>query len=96
MAQKKCRSMSEWANDKNGPICKPCIMPVLISWYETELEDQGRKDLADKLHKAKMKPSATPEGIAVMLDNIKTQIIPNNRLYQKLIEFDCLCQEYKE
>lgn len=83
--------MREWiAQDTGKESCRPCMLPPMVSWYESELEEQGRGDLAGKIKKTRMAKDTSPEKVAGALDFVKTQV--QGSLLDRLKEFDCSCQ----
>ena len=34
------KSMEAWTKEK-GETCRPCVIPVTMQWYYTELKDKG-------------------------------------------------------
>lgn len=70
--------------------CRPCALPVVCSWYEDELKEQGKTKLAAELAALRESEGVTPEMIAEELDKIKSNL--KGELKERLKEFDCSCQ----
>ena len=83
--------MADWVNkDKGDDFCRPCIMPVTISWYKDELKEKGFTDLGNQLTQAQ--ESGDPAAVAEVMDSIKEQV--PHALRHRLLEFDCATQEF--
>ena len=84
-------SIEEWIK-RDGKICRPCVLPLLASWYVSELEETGNKEHSDLIRRLAEKVNLSPEELARELDNIKT-IIKDPKLAARLREFDCSIQK---
>ena len=86
-------SMSKWIQegDKNEE-CRPCLLPPLIQWYKEELQEKGFEELSSKIKEAT--DSGDPVKIAEVFDAIKDKV--PNELKERLKEFDCHIQLFKE
>lgn len=73
---------------RKGELCRPCILPLGMAWYYTELRDKGLGDLADKLDR--VKDSGDPGQVAALMDDLKAQVPEEVRA--RLRDFDCTMQ----
>jgi len=83
--------VADWIK-REGKICRPCVLPVLVSWYVSELEETGNRDLSIRIKQLVEDPNLTPEQTASELDNIKT-LVKDPKLAARLREFDCSIQK---
>jgi len=83
--------LTEWIR-REGKICRPCVLPVLASWYLSELEERGNKEHGDMIRRLAEKVNLSPEELAGELDNIKT-LVKDPQLVARLREFDCSIQK---
>jgi hypothetical protein len=81
--------MEEWIGE-DASFCRPCILPVNISWYKDELKARGLTDLAGKIEQAQ--DTQDPAQVCKVMDEVKGQV-PNDLRY-RLLEFDCATQEF--
>ena len=92
-------TMEEWIRQedpkKDDPEqCRPCRLGVTSSWYFNELQDRGRKDLAEKLEQVVMKEDdpEMPLTLCKEFDRIKDVVeVP---LRERLKDFDCATQSF--
>jgi len=82
------RPMKEWVAEEDPDSCRPCVLPVAMSWYYEELTDRGLGDLAQELDT--VKDTGDPDQVAEMLDSIKERVDPEVK--NRLLEFDCATQ----
>lgn len=84
--------MKVWVAEDTGKkeSCRPCMLPPVVSWYESELEETGRADLAGQIKKTRLAKDTTPDKVAGVLDFVKTQV--QGSLLDRLREFDCSAQ----
>lgn len=87
----KLLSMTSWISGMTEEECRECELPVCMNWYYTELEEQGRKDLAEKLDV--IRQTGVPLEVCKFLDLIKDQVTPELR--ERLLEFDCATQSFE-
>ena len=83
--------ITEWIKGE-GKVCRPCVLPVLLSWYVSELEERGSKEASEKLRQLAEKVDLTPQELAQEMDNIKATI-KDPKLAARLREFDCSIQK---
>jgi len=86
--------MAEWIQkDPNNPdICRPCMLGLTANWYEDELKEQGKEDIASDLLQFRQTEGVEPIQVAQKLDEIKEQA--EEPLRNRLLEFDCATQLY--
>jgi len=84
------KSMTEWVKEK-GETCRPCVIPVTMEWYYSELKDKGWNDQAAKVEAAQ--EVGDIEEVGKVLDKIKEEVTPEMR--DRLLEFDCATQQLK-
>jgi len=82
------RPMKEWVAEDDPDSCRPCVLPVAMSWYHEELTERGLGDLAQELDA--VKDTGDPDQVAEMLDSIKERVDPDVK--NRLLEFDCSTQ----
>lgn len=82
------RPMKEWVAEDDPDSCRPCVLPVAMSWYYEELNERGLADLAQELDT--VKDTGDPDQVAEMLDSIKKRVDPEVK--NRLLEFDCATQ----
>jgi len=85
----KLAPMEDWIGE-DAPFCRPCILPVNISWYKDELKNRGMAELAGEIEKAQ--DTQDPAQVCKVMDEIKGKV-PNDLRY-RLLEFDCATQEF--
>lgn len=73
-------------------ICRVCVLPLLVGWYRSELEETGNGDYGKKLSELVDKEDVVPEEVASELDNIKKDV-KDEKLRSRLKEFDCAVQK---
>ncbi|MEM2905028.1 MAG: hypothetical protein QW587_04735 [Candidatus Bathyarchaeia archaeon] len=95
MSGKQCTTMSNWIKEGGQKICRPCVLPILIQWYQSELTESGREHLARRLSKLVDKADLAPEEVAEELDRIK-ETVDDASLKLRLREFDCTIQASEE
>lgn len=80
--------MKNWIADDPDPSdeenCRPCALPVTITWYADELKERGRADLADELERTGV--ALPPLTVAEEMDRIKAIVEPETRA--RLEDFD--------
>lgn len=84
-------SIAEWIKGE-GKICRPCVLPVLVAWYVSELEETGNKDAGDRIRQLAEKVNLSPEEMAAELDSVKA-MVKDPKLAARLREFDCSIQK---
>jgi hypothetical protein len=89
----KVESIEDWINrgDKDGN-CPPCLIKPLASYYVGVLEEARLQDKAENL-------KSVFEGgdiltIAQTMDKIRSEV--ESELKEKLRDFDCMAQSFKE
>jgi hypothetical protein len=89
---KDIKPMKDWATSpsKNKKMCHSCMIGVPANWYEAELRDNGRGDLADELESHRVSETATAESVAKKMDDIKDRV--DQPLKERLLELDCTTQ----
>lgn len=89
---KNTEPMADWVNkpEKNPDMCHPCMIGLPANWYETELKEQGRADLAEELEQHRTGPDATADSVAAKMDDIKQRV--DQPLRDRLLELDCMTQ----
>lgn len=92
-------TMEEWIRQddplKDDPEhCRPCRLGVPANWYYNELQDQGRKDLAENLEKiaGKEDDPELPLTLCKEFDRIKAVV--EEPLRERLKDFDCATQSF--
>ena len=89
--------MVDWIKREDpGVSCKPCLLGLLASWYASELQETGRKDLAAEIESASDFGDLEPEQFCKTLDEVKCKLSDNVELRTRLREFDCTVQNFKE
>lgn len=88
----KCdpRPMGEWMKEDDPDVCRPCVLPVTMSWYYNELNERGLETLAQELDQ--VKDTGDPQKVAETLDSIKERAGPD--VAERLREFDCATQQF--
>jgi hypothetical protein len=86
-------SLVDWIKNepKTKEACRPCALPVLASWYKSELDETGNKGESEKIIKLAENVDATPQMLAAELDRIKADV-KDEKLRARLKEFDCSIQ----
>lgn len=82
--------MRDWIKGE-GKVCRPCVLPLLASWYVSELDETGNKNASEQIRQLAEKPSLTPEEMATELDNVKASV--DAKVSTRLREFDCAIQK---
>jgi len=92
-------TMDEWIRQddplKDDPeYCRPCRLGVTANWYFNELQDQGRKDLAENLERLATNEDdpEMPLTLCKEFDRIKTVV--EEPLRERLKDFDCATQAF--
>ena len=85
----KLAPMEDWIGE-DASFCRPCILPVNISWYKDELKNRGMAELAGEIEKAQ--DTQDPVQVCKVMDEVKGKV-PNDLRY-RLLEFDCATQEF--
>jgi len=100
-AKRQCPefAMEEWIRQddplKDDPEhCRPCLLPVTANWYFNELQDQGRKDLAENLEQIATNENdpEMPLTLCKEFDRIKDAV--EEPLRERLRDFDCATQSF--
>lgn len=87
------RGMKEWIEDGGDESeCRPCLLAPVLRWYRDELQQRGLNELAHEMEMAI--EGADPLVIAEKFDDIKNKV-PDD-IKERLKEFDCAAQLYKE
>ena len=81
--------LTEWVK-RPGKICRPCTLPLLTSWYVSELEEAGDRLNSNRLKQLAENPDVTPDQLAAELDNVKNSV--SKPMKDRLREFDCSIQ----
>ena len=88
----KLQSMQDWIEGSNSEEeCRPCALGPVLQWYESELNEAGKPELAQLLQKFKEDDTLTPLEVAETMDRIKDEA-PD--LAERLKEFDCTAQVF--
>ncbi|KKL54353.1 hypothetical protein LCGC14_2266290 [marine sediment metagenome] len=82
------RPMEEWVTEDDPDSCRPCVLPVAMSWYAEELRERGLNVLADEVDQAGRDGDVA--GAARALDSVKERVDPDVKT--RLLEFDCATQ----
>lgn len=88
-------TMKEWLEKQEhveGEPCRPCLLGPVAQWYYSELMENDKGQLADRLE-AVVEQGESVE-IASLLDSIKDEVSPD--LAERLKEFDCAAQTFRE
>ena len=92
-------TMEEWIRQddplKDDPEhCRPCRLGVPANWYLNELQEQGRKDLAEDLEKVATNENdpEMPLSLCREFDRIKDAV--EEPLRERLKDFDCATQSF--
>ena len=90
-------SLVDWIKNesKSKEACRPCALPIIASWYKSELEETGNKGEAEKISALAKKEDVTPQDLAAELDRIKVEV-KSETLRARLKEFDCSIQHNEE
>ena len=84
--------MTDWIQADPNPDdpdeCRPCALPITLTWYLSELKETGNPELAASL--ASKGGDGTPLDVAAEMDRIKT-VVPSE-LRERLAEFDATTQ----
>lgn len=86
-------SMQQWIENRSpdgDEECTPCMLGLTSTWYEEELREHGREDIAQQLFEMRTKKDMDVHRIAQKLDEIKKEIDPALRC--RLLDFDCATQ----
>lgn len=87
----KTTSMTEWIKKQDPNANIACSLAVTCNWYEDELKEQGRKDLAKQLREVRSKGENTdPVEVCQAMDDIKAEVF--EPLRNRLFDFDCSTQ----
>ncbi len=93
------KPLEEWVRDgdpDDPENCRPCLLAPVAQWYDEELREQGRPDLAKKIADvAEVLDVADTEGVLTLcreMDNIKTVV--EGPLRERLEEFDCAVEAF--
>ena len=84
------KPMADWVKEK-GESCRPCVIPVTMEWYHSELKERHEDALAAQVEAAQ--DSEDIEVVGRVLDEIKAKASPELR--DRLLEFDCATQQLK-
>lgn len=88
------KPMQEWiVEDVQGRECRPCALGPTVQWYTSELEERGKKEMAQELLSVAEKEDINPLTLCEQLDKIKEQV--GGPLRERLLEFDCATQLYE-
>lgn len=85
------KPMKDWVEEADPAVCRPCALGPILSWYVSELQEQGYQEHADKL--TGLVESAGPSEICGTMDSIKDEVAEPTR--ERLREFDCAVQSFK-
>lgn len=88
------RPMKDWLEEDDPVKCRPCMMGPVVQWYESELRDKQRPELAAELIAIAEGDKVTPSQLGEKLDMIKAQV--GEPIRERLLEFDCAAQSYEE
>ena len=86
------KPMQEWIAGADPEVCRPCLLGPTVSFYIGELQDRGEPQHIEQLRGAAQAPDVSPEGIALLLDEIKEKVPPAIR--QRLRLIDCGAQSF--
>lgn len=70
-------------------LCRPCILPVVVSWYGQELRERGEVELAEGL--TQVSEGGDVVQLALHMDMLKDRVPPE--VATALRSFDCLVQQ---
>ena len=86
--------MGEWVKKPDTGSCKPCAIGPVVQWYHSELEEQGKPEIAKRLEaKVVGIENDDPDqmiAICEELDAIKAEV--EEPLRNRLLDFDCEIQ----
>jgi hypothetical protein len=86
--------MKDWIEEEGdaetAEVCRPCVLPVVTTWYIETLDENGLPERARQLEQFSGQETLTPLQLAEELDNIKSQVDPNLR--NRFRELDCSIQ----
>ena len=99
--QRQCPTftMEEWISQKDPHkddprYCRPCQLGVTANWYHSELEDQGRKDLAEKLEKITNDTNNPNMPLILCKEFDRIKKVVEEPLRERLKDFDCATQSF--
>ena len=87
------RPLAEWIKGEGGPggLCRPCVLPVVMAWYEQELAERGLGELASEIEAVRQ--TGDPLVVASRLDSIKERV--EEPVREVLRGFDCEAQSFQ-
>jgi len=91
------KPMAQWVKGDDPDSCRPCTLGPVVQWYWSELNEQGRPDLATRLEKRvegmDEDNAAQITQVCEELDKVKTEV--DEKLRKRLEEFDCAVQSFQ-
>ena len=81
----------EWIQEApdDDELCRPCILPVTVSWYDQELRERGLLTLAEELQQVQEAEEVEP--LARFMDDLKERVPADVR--DALRAYDCITQQ---
>lgn len=92
-------TMEEWIGQedphKEDPDhCRPCRLGVTANWYFNELQDQGRKDLAENVEKIALNENEPDMPLTLCKEFDRIKDVVEEPLRERLKDFDCATQSF--